>query len=55
MTSEKSHGAFQVLTIFEDGNTKIHNTISSNPEETIVENIKNTNVEIMKGINFKKN
>ena len=40
MTSDKSHEAFQVLTICEDESTKLHNAMLSNPDETIVENIK---------------
>ena len=44
MTSDKPHAAFQVITICEDENTKLYNDVTSNPEEMIVENIKNTNV-----------
>ena len=53
MTSDKSHAAFQVLTICEDENTKLHNAILSNPEEMTVENIKK-NAETMKDSYFKK-
>ena len=53
MTSDKSHVAFQCLTICEDENTKLHNAISSNQEEIIVENIENTNADIHKGIHIK--
>ena len=54
MTFDNSHVDFQVLTIYEDENTKTCNAILSNPEEIIVENIKNTSVEIMKDVYCKK-
>ena len=54
MTFDNSHVDFQVLTIYEDENTNICNAILSNPEEIIVENIKNTSVEIMKDVYCKK-
>ena len=43
MTSDNSHADFQVLTICEDENTKLHDDIWSNLEETIVETLKHTN------------
>ena len=40
MTSDKSHAAFQVLTICEDESTKLYDDILSHPEEKIVEKLK---------------
>ena len=39
--------------MYEDESTKLHNAISSNLEETMAENIKNTNTEVMKDFRFK--
>ena len=54
MTSNNSHAYFQVLTICEDENTRLHDVILSNLEDKIVENIKNTNAEIMKDVHYKQ-
>ena len=54
MTFKNSDAAFQVLTVYEDKNTKLYDDILSNPEDKIVENIKNTNAEIMKDVHCKK-
>ena len=54
MTSDKSNTAFQLLTTCEDERTKLYNAILSNLEEKMVENIKNTNAEMMKEVCFKQ-
>ena len=54
MTFDNSHAAFQVLIICEHENSKLYNDILSNPEEMIVENIKNKNTEIMKHFHYKQ-
>ena len=54
MISDKLYEAFQVLTIYKDECTKLHNDILSNIEEKIVEKIKNKSAEIMKEAHAKK-
>ena len=54
ITSGKSHTCSQVQTIYEDETPKLCNAALSSPEEKIVENIKNTKSETIKGAHFKK-
>ena len=51
MTSNKSHVAFQELTIYEDAGTKLHNINLSTPEEIMEDNVNKSNTKIMKEIN----